>query len=62
MQNNKRPTQQIKLSNEGLEELLDEDSYQIFQKLPKSLGFRLSTVGKRLKVLGMINKDRNWLS
>jgi len=56
-----RPGQPKKFEDEELEALLDEDPCQTLQELSESLGVDLSTVGKRLKAMGMIQKQGNWV-
>jgi len=45
-----------------LEALLNEDSCQTQEKLTESLGVTQLTIFMRLKVLGMIQKQENWVS
>lgn len=56
-----RSGQPKKFEDEELEALLDEDPCQTLQELSKSLGVDLSTVGRRLKAMGMISKQGNWV-
>jgi len=44
-----------------LETLLDEDSYQTQKELALTLGVTQQTISYRLKSLGMIQKQRNWV-
>ena len=44
-----------------LEALLDQDSCQTQQKLAGSLGVTQQAISKRLKVMGMIQKQGNWV-
>ncbi|GFW24574.1 mariner Mos1 transposase [Trichonephila clavipes] len=43
------------------EALLDQDSYQTQQELSGSLGVIQQAISKRLKVMGMIQKQGNWV-
>ncbi|GBP60039.1 Mariner Mos1 transposase [Eumeta japonica] len=52
-----RPGQPKKFEDEELQGLLDIDSCQTLQELATSLAVDLSTVGKRLKTMGMIQKQ-----
>ncbi|GFT28201.1 mariner Mos1 transposase [Trichonephila clavipes] len=45
-----------------LEALLDQDSCQMQQELSGSLGVTQQDISKRLKVMGMIQKQGNWVS
>lgn len=56
-----RPGQPKKFEDEELEALLNEDSCQTLQELSESLGVDLSTVGKRIKAMGMIHKQGHWV-
>ncbi|KAG5323487.1 MOS1T transposase, partial [Pseudoatta argentina] len=51
-----------KFEDEELEQLLDEDSSQTLSELGKILQVDESTVSKRLKGLGMIQKQGHWVS
>ncbi|GFW01896.1 mariner Mos1 transposase [Trichonephila clavipes] len=44
-----------------LEALLDQDSCQTQQELSGSLGVTQQAISKRLKVMGMIQKQGNWV-
>jgi len=44
-----------------LEALLDEDLCQTQKELAESLGVVRSTISMRLKALGMIQKQGNWI-
>ncbi|GFX90408.1 mariner Mos1 transposase [Trichonephila clavipes] len=44
-----------------LEALLDQDSCQTQQELAGSLGVTQQAISKRLKVMGMIQKQGNWV-
>ena len=44
-----------------LEALLDEDSYQTQKELALTLGMTQQTISYRLKSLGMIQKQENWV-
>lgn len=50
-----------KFEDEELEELLNEDSCQTLTELAKSLRVDDTTVSKRLKALGMIQKQGHWV-
>lgn len=50
-----------KFEDEELEALLDEDPCQTQNELAESLGVDHTTVAKRLKALGMIQKQGNWV-
>ena len=52
-----RPGQPKKFEDSELQTLLSEDSYQTQQNLADSLGVDRSTIAKRLKALGMIQKQ-----
>ena len=56
-----RPGQPKKFEDSELETLLSEDSYQTQQNLADSLGVDRSTIAKRLKALGMIQKQGHWV-
>jgi len=45
-----------------LEALLDEDSYQMQKEFALTLGVTQQTISYRLKSLGMIQKQGNWVS
>ena len=47
--------------DEQLEALLDEDSCQTQEELAESLGVNQQAISKRLKALGMIQKEGNWV-
>lgn len=47
--------------DEQLEALLDEDSCQTQEELAESLGVSQQAISKRLKALGMIQKEGNWV-
>lgn len=61
IEDKKRPGQPKKFEDEELEALLDNDACQTLEELSESLGVDLSTVGKRLKAMGMIQKEGNWV-
>ncbi|XP_020294528.1 uncharacterized protein LOC109860081 [Pseudomyrmex gracilis] len=50
-----------KFEDEELEALLHKDSCQTLAELEESLGVDDTTVSKRLKVLGMIQKQGHWV-
>ncbi|GFT69546.1 mariner Mos1 transposase [Trichonephila clavipes] len=45
-----------------LEALLDQDSCQTQQELSGSLGVTQQAISKRLKAMGMIQKQGNWVT
>lgn len=47
--------------DQELETLLDEDSCQTQDELAKSLGVDKATISRRLKAIGMIQKQGNWM-
>lgn len=59
----KRPSSEREkvFEDAGLEELLDEDSCQSQEELAQSLGVTEQTISKRLKDMGMIHKQGNWV-
>lgn len=57
----KRPGQPKKFEDEELETLLDEDSCQTQDELANSLGVTQAAISKRLKSLGFIQKQGNWV-
>jgi len=61
LEDKERPGQPKKFEDKELEALLEENSSQTLEELSTSLGVDLSTVGKRLKALGMIQKEGNWV-
>lgn len=56
-----RSGQPKNFEDKELEDLLEGNSCQTLQELSTSLGVDLSIVGKRLKILGMIQKTGNWV-
>jgi histone-lysine N-methyltransferase SETMAR len=61
VEDKERPGQVKKFEDEELEALLDEDSCQTQEELAKSLGVTQQAISKRLKALGMIQKQGNWV-
>lgn len=61
LEDKERPGQPKKFEDKELEALLNEDSSQTLQELSTSLEVDLSTVGKRLKTLGIIQKEGHWV-
>jgi histone-lysine N-methyltransferase SETMAR len=61
LKDKQRPGQPKKFQDEELEALLDEDSCQTLEELAGALNVDESTVSKRLKAMGMIQKEGNWL-
>ena len=51
-----------KFKDKELEEILDKYRSQMLAELGKTLQLDKSTVSKRLKVLGMIQKQGHWMS
>lgn len=56
-----RPGQPKKFVDKELKALLDEDPYQTQEELAKLLSVDRSTISKRLKAAGFIQKQGNWL-
>lgn len=56
-----RPGQAKKFEDEDLEALLSEDSCQTQEELAESLGVTQAAISKRLKALGFIQKQGNWV-
>ncbi|GBP74884.1 Mariner Mos1 transposase [Eumeta japonica] len=56
-----RPGLPKKFEDEELQGLFDIDSCESLQELATSLAVVLSTVGKRLKTMGMIQKQGYWV-
>lgn len=56
-----RPGQPKKFEDEELETLLDEDPCQTQDEIAETLGVDRTTVAKRLKALGMVQKQGNWV-
>ena len=50
-----------KFEHKQLEEILDEDRFQTRAELGKTYQIDKSTISKRLKVLGMIQKQGHWV-
>ena len=44
-----------------MEALFDQDPTQTQEELAKSLNIDRSTISSRLKAIGMIQKQRNWV-
>ena len=61
LEDKERSGQPKKFEDQELESLLDEDPCQTLQDLVESLGVNFSTVSKRLKVMGIIQKQGNWV-
>ncbi|KAG5318081.1 MOS1T transposase, partial [Pseudoatta argentina] len=55
-----RPGQPKKFEDNDLQALLNENSCQTLKELSTSLEVDFSTIGKRLKSLGMIQKEGHW--
>lgn len=56
-----RPGQVKKFEDEELEASLDQDSCQTQKELALSLGVTQQAISKRLKAIGMIQKQGNWV-
>lgn len=56
-----RPGQPKKFEDNDLQALLNENSCQTLKELSTSLEVDFSTIGKRLKSLGMIQKEGHWV-
>mgnify|MGYP003334104996 CR=1 FL=1 len=56
-----RPGQPKIFEDEELKSLLDQDACQTQDELAKSLNVDRTTISKRLKALGMIQKQGNWV-
>lgn len=61
VEDHERPGQPKKFEDLELEALLDEDSCQTQEELAESLGVDRSTISRRLKALGFIQKQGNWV-
>ena len=59
LEDKERSGQPKKFEDQELESLLDEDPCQTLQDLAESLEVNFSTVSKRLRVMGMIQKQGN---
>ena len=57
LEDKERSAAQKKFEDKELEEILDENRFQTLAELGKTLQVDESTVSKRLKVLGMIQKQ-----
>lgn len=61
IQDKKRPGQPKKFKNDDLQTLLDEDSSRTQEELAEILGVTRACISHRLKALGMVQKQGNWL-
>ncbi|GBP68254.1 Mariner Mos1 transposase [Eumeta japonica] len=61
LENKERSGAPKKFEDEKLKVLLDQDRCQTLTELGKTLQVHESTVSKRLKVLGMIQKQGHWV-
>ena len=61
LEDKERPGQPKKFEDEDLVTLLDEDPGQTLLELSSSLGVDFSTVSKRLKAIGMVQKQGTWV-
>lgn len=61
VEDRERQGQPKKFEDQELETLLSEDSRQTLDEVSEQLGVNRSTVSKRLKALGFIQKQGNWL-
>lgn len=59
VEDNKRPGQLKKFEDEDLETLMDEDQCQTLKEFAEALNVSEMAVSKRLKSIGMIQKQRN---
>jgi len=57
----KRSGQPKKFEDKELETLLEEDQSQTQEELAESLGVTQQVVSVRLRVMGMIQKQGNWV-
>jgi len=60
VEDKRRSGQPKKFEDKELEALLEEDQSQTQEKLAESLG--VTSLSVRLRVMGMIQKQRNWMS
>lgn len=61
LEDEEHPGAEKKFEDTELEALLDEDPCQTQEELAETLGVDQSTVSRRLKQLGMIQKQGNWV-
>lgn len=61
IEDEQHPGAEKKFEDTELEALLDEDPCQRQEELAETLGVDQSTVSRRLKQLGMIQKQGNWV-
>ena len=54
-------SQPKKFEDKELEALLEEDQSQMQEELVESLGITQQAVSVRLRVMGMIQKQENWM-
>ncbi|UYV70362.1 SETMAR [Cordylochernes scorpioides] len=59
--NKERRGRPIKFEDAELEALLDEDSSQTQEELSETLGVTQQAISNRLKVMGMVQKQGNWV-
>ena len=61
IEDKERPGQPKKFEDAELEELLDQDPCQTQQELAGSLGVTQQAISVRLKNMGMVQKQGNWV-
>lgn len=61
MEDKEREGRPVKFEDADLEALLDQDSCQTEEQLAESLGVTQQAISHRLKALGMIQKQGNWI-
>lgn len=61
VEDKERPGQPKKFEDAELEELLDQDPCQTQQELAGSLGVTQQAISVRLKIMGMVQKQGNWV-
>lgn len=62
LEDRERPGHEKKFEDTELKILLNKDSSQAQEALAEALGVDRSTVSKRLKAMGMVQKQGNWVS
>jgi len=61
LEDKERPSQPKKFEDEELKALLDEDQCQTLKELAEALNVTEMAVSKRLKSMGMVQKQGNWV-